>query len=200
MQETKKDPRFLIPLQASLMFAAHIPLFLLFVCGLLESENAFSPGLMLAVVAGGLFLAAACGCTGLILSLIMIRKRTDPPYRIILIVKLVLVPWYAFNFYYAFCFVASSLNPFLMVFIPAEIVIAVCVTWALMVLTGVQNVIHALKTLIRLRQKPSPAVIAGIVMHFLFVADVAGAILLDRTFRYLDGTLAEPQNNIHAEA
>ena len=192
MNETKKNPRFLIPLQASLMFAAHIPLFLLFVCGLLESENPFSPGPMLAVVAGGLFLAAACGCAGLILSLIWIRKRTALPYRMTFIVKLVLIPWYVFNFYYAFCFVAGSLNPFLMVFIPAEIVIAVCVTWFLMVLTGVQSVIHALKTLIGRRRKPSPAVIAGIVMHFIFVADVVGAFLLDRAFRDVDSTPAEP--------
>lgn len=195
MHKTKKDPRFLIPLQASLMVAAHVPLFLLFVCGLLESENSFSPGLMLAVVAGGLFLAAACGCAGLVLSLILIRKRTDPPYRITLIVKLILIPWYVFNFYYAFCFVVGSLNPFLMVFIPVEIVIAVCVTWFLMVLTGVQNVIHALKTLIGRRRKPSPAVIAGIVMHFVFVADGVGAILLDRAFRNPDGTPAEQDNS-----
>ena len=191
MHKTKKDPRFLIPLQASLMIVAHVPLFLLFVCGLLESENSFSPGLMLAVVAGGLFLAAACGCAGLVLSLIFIRKRTDPPYRITLIVKLVLIPWYVLNFYYAFCFVASSLNPFLMVFIPVEIVIAVCVTWFLMVLTGVQNVIHALKTLVERGRKSSPVVIAGIVMHFVFVADIVGAILLDRAFRNFDGTPAE---------
>ena len=192
MNETKKNPRFLIPLQASLMIAAQIPLFLLFVCGLYDSENPISPGPILAVVAGGLFLATACGCAGLVLSLIWIRKRTDPPYRITLIVKLVLIPWYGFNFYYAFCFVAGSLNPFLMVFIPVEIVIAVCVTWFLMVLTGVQSVIHALKTLIGRRRKPSPAVIAGIVMHFIFVADVVGAFLLDRAFRDVDGTPAEP--------
>lgn len=192
MEKTKKGPRFLIPVQAAFMYAAHIPFFLLFVCGLFESDVSLPAGPLLGAAAVVFCLAALCGCLGLVLSLVQIRKKTDSPCRVMFIVKLILIPWYLFNFYYAFVFVGSSFNPFLMVFIPAEIIIAVCATWFLMVLTGMQDVIHALKALIGKRRKPSASLIVGMVLQFIFVADVAGAFLLDRAFRKPDGTPSEP--------
>ncbi|MBP5730552.1 MAG: hypothetical protein J6X19_05040, partial [Clostridia bacterium] len=67
---------------------------------------------------------------------------------------------------------------FLWFIIPLEIAVMVSVTWILMILTGVQDVVYVCQALKDKRLAPSPAVIAGLIMQFIFVLDVAGAGLL----------------------
>jgi hypothetical protein len=129
---------------------------------------------------GGVFiaLALACGAVGLVLSLVGMKKDPPSPLKMTLIVKLALIPWYGFNVYYAICIIGGMLNPFLWFIIPFEIAVMVSVTWILMILTGVQDVVYVCQALKDKRLAPSPAVIAGLIMQFIFVLDVAGAGLL----------------------
>ena len=173
-----KNARITIPIQAALMYLAHGFFFAAFFA--INNDHADKWPVMQFYEFGGVFIAAAlvCGAVGLILSLVGMRNDPVSPLKLTLIVKLALIPWYCFNVYYAICITGGMLNPFLLFIIPLEIAVMVSVTWILMILTGVQDVVYVCQALKDKRLAPSPAVIAGLIMQFIFVLDVAGAGLL----------------------
>ena len=173
-----KNARITIPIQAALMYIAHGFFFAVFFA--INHDYADKWPVMQFFEFGGVFiaLALACGAVGLVLSLVGMKKELPSPLKMTLIVKLALIPWYGFNVYYALCIIGGMLNPFLWFIIPLEIAVMVSVTWILMILTGVQDVVYVCQALKDKRLAPSPAVIAGLIMQFIFVLDVAGAGLL----------------------
>lgn len=173
-----KNARITIPIQAALMYIAHGFFFAVFFA--INNDYADKWPVMQFFEFGGVFiaLALACGAVGLVLSLVGMKKELPSPLKMTLIVKLALIPWYGFNVYYALCIIGGMLNPFLWFIIPLEIAVMVSVTWILMILTGVQDVVYVCQALKDKRLAPSPAVIAGLIMQFIFVLDVAGAGLL----------------------
>ena len=173
-----KNARKTIPIQAVLMYIAHGFFFAAFFA--INHDYADKWPVMQFFEFGGVFiaLALACGAVGLILSLVGMKKDLLSPLKMTLIVKLALIPWYTFNVYYALCIIGGMLNPFLMFIIPLEIAVMVSVTWILMFLTGIQDVVYVCKALKDKRLALSPAVIAGLIMQFVFLLDVVGAGLL----------------------
>ena len=173
-----KNARITIPIQAVLMYIAHGFFFAAFFA--INHDYADKWPVMQFFEFGGVFiaLALACGAVGLVLSLVGMKKDLLSPLKMTLIVKLALIPWYGFNVYYALCIIGGMLNPFLMFIIPLEIAVMVSVTWILMFLTGVQDVVYVCQALKEKRLAPSPVVIAGLIMQFVFLLDVAGAGML----------------------
>ena len=176
-----KNARIAIPIQAALMYIAHGFFYAAFFA--IMNDHADNWPVMQFFEFGGVFiaLALACGAVGLVLSLAGMKKEPLSPLKMTLIVKLALIPWYGFNVYYAICIIGGMLNPFLWFIIPLEIAVMVSVTWILMFLTGIQDVVYICKALKDKRLAPSPAVIAGLIMQFIFVLDVAGAVMLFTT-------------------
>ncbi len=176
-----KNARIAIPIQAALMYIAHGFFYAAFLA--IMNDHADNWPVMQFFEFGGVFiaLALACGAVGLVLSLVGMKKDPPSPLKMTLIVKLALIPWYGFNVYYAICIIGGMLNPFLWFIIPLEIAVMVSVTWILMFLTGIQDVVYVCKALKDKRLATSPAVIAGLIMQFIFVFDVAGAVMLFTT-------------------
>lgn len=169
--------KVLTAVQVIFMYLSHLFFFVLFFV-LTGSE---SNGLFWTLFAfGALFLVVAviAGCIGVVFSLAEKNDGTQSPFKTTLIIKLLLIPWYVFNIVYCVFIVGGSLNPFLMIAIPLEIVISVFITYILTLLTGAPNVIYVLKNLKAGNAVVSPAVIAGTIMQFFFVLDVIGSAIL----------------------
>lgn len=111
----------------------------------------------------------------IILSFITILKRDYNPTKYTMVIKLILIPFYALNFVEWSLYVAGMLNPFLMLAIPVVIFLGMCYTYLIMISTSLCDLIYAIK---HFKDDNKKLVITSFVFLFMFCFDVIGSIML----------------------
>ena len=112
-----------------------------------------------------------------VLSIITIfKKEIVDSTKLIMILKLALIPWYIANFVLWGLLVAGMFNPFLMIGIPIVITISAIGTYVLMFSSSIVNVCTIIGELKNKTLKPSGLLIAGMVLQFFFCLDALGAV------------------------
>ena len=111
----------------------------------------------------------------IILSFITIIKRDYNPTKYTMVIKLILIPFYALNFVEWNLYVAGMLNPFLMLAIPVVIFLGMCYTYLIMISTSLCDLIYAIK---HFKDDNRKLVITSFVFLFMFCFDVIGSIML----------------------
>ena len=112
-----------------------------------------------------------------VLSIITIfKKEIVDSTKLIMILKLALIPWYIANFVLWGLLVAGMFNPFLMIGIPIVITISAIGTYVLMFSSSIVNVCTIIGELKNKTLKPSGLLIAGMALQFIFCLDGLGAV------------------------
>ncbi len=112
-----------------------------------------------------------------VLSIITIfKKEIVDSTKLVMILKLALIPWYIANFAMWGLLVAGMFNPFLMVGIPIVITISAIGTYVLMFTSSLVNICTIIGEFKNKTLKPSGLLIAGMVLQFFFCLDALGAI------------------------
>ncbi|MBO4450308.1 MAG: hypothetical protein J5777_06955 [Clostridiales bacterium] len=127
-------------------------------------------------------IALILGLAALIFAIIGTVKQDDPYTKITLILKVVLVPFFALNLYAWLCLVSGMLNPFLMMGIPAIICLGICLTYVYMMMTSLPDIIYMIAFSIRRKKKPNAFMVAGIILEFFFVLDILGSIFIHKAY------------------
>ena len=112
-----------------------------------------------------------------VLSIITIfKKEIVDSTKLVMILKLALIPWYIANFALWGLLVAGMFNPFLMIGIPIVITISAIGTYVLMFSSSILNICTIIGEFKNKTLKPSGLLIAGMVLQFFFCLDALGAI------------------------
>ena len=134
-------------------------------------------GLIFIVLAAMFLLAAfVLGCVNLAFGIAQISGPKDGIAKTVMIVKLILMPFFVINFIIGFMTMAAFANPFL--FMALWIVIpALCVmTYAEMLVTSSYN-LGAMIHRIRSKQNTFGELALFIISQFIYILDVVGAII-----------------------
>lgn len=131
----------------------------------------------------GIMIAGIVGISSLailnaIFSVISIFKGEYNPTKLVMVLKIVLIPYFIFNFVYCILLVAACLNPFMMLAIPLVIAISIFFTYVCMLSTSLPSIAYAIRSLIKRRVKVSPFIIIGMALSLFFCVDAAGAIMI----------------------
>ena len=135
-------------------------------------------------VVGTSLLAIVFGLIGLILAIVAGVRNEAPATRYSMVLKFVMIPFFIINFLlWAFIFL-GTLNPFLIVASPFVILIGGFLTYLVVLMTSLPDVIFTLIVLNKsYKGCPRKQFIWGIILSFFFVTDVIGAILLHVVFK-----------------
>ena len=98
-------------------------------------------------------------------------------------VKIAMIPFFGINLYLWLMLISGLLNPFLMLSIPFVAIIGVCLTYVYMLTTGLPDIIYTIIFCFRHKRRPTLFMVIGVILCFIFVADIAGSIMLHKTYK-----------------
>ena len=182
-----KANRILVIIQAALMYAAQLPLYVGFFLHHFNKplyEEVMSYFVRVYVILS-IVLIPIC-ITSIILSSVSIRKSDNKnPSLLMLILKCALIPWFILNFVVCGVLVLGMLNPFLLWAMPLVVSILVFSTYLCMVTTSLPNVAYFAGKLRNKEARMMPQYVLPIVFMFIFCMDAIGAIIFFITSRKL---------------
>lgn len=100
----------------------------------------------------------------------------EDPTKTVLLFKILQVPLYIANFVCWAILLGAFMNPFMMIAAPLIAAAGSFLTYVLLLGTSVPNILFAIRLLGGGSKKG--ALIAALILHFLFVLDLPGAIIL----------------------
>lgn len=167
--------------QIILMYLAHIPFYLAFILIQIFKHDASYDniiiGLLLAGIVTSILILPICLANG-IMSLLSLLKDFNSPIKLTLKLKIILIPWYIFNFIVCILLIAGFLNPWLLIAVPIIVCILVGITYIFMLTTSLQAICYTIRKLSKKEETVRPIIIIGIVFLFCFCLDLIGALLL----------------------
>lgn len=138
---------------------------------------------ILIVVASAFGIAAVALCAvNLAVGISQAYKSEYCGYKTVMIVKLVLVPYFIINFIYGFFITAAGLNPFLFMALIFVLPLMVVFTYASMLATSAYN-LGAMMGKIKRRETTFGEIALVFISQLVFFLDVAGSILLYIRYR-----------------
>ena len=149
--------------------------------GILNGKDFGDFNFILICVLLGVSLVA--GLAALILSISGTVKGEGPLTIITVVAKIIMIPFFCINLYLWIMLVGGMMNPFLLMGIPVVACVGVCLTYVYMLTTSLPDVIFSIWFCLKQKRRPTKLMIIGIICCFIFVADVAGSILLHKTFK-----------------
>lgn len=175
-----KGNKVILIVQTVLMYVAQLPyvvaLGFMFFANYDNSGEVVGPAIVAGLIANIAILPVVF-ISG-IMAIIGIFTGSKNPLKLTMIVKIVLIPWYVFNFVLGFCLFAASLNPFLLWSIPITIGLMVVTTYIYMVASNFPMYSYTLNKLIKREWKINALIVWFIILSFIFCLDILGAILL----------------------
>ena len=175
-----KANKVLLIIQASLMYAMHLPFYIMLIAlyaPLEESlknliiSKSFMIGCILIPV-----IFPVCIVTA-IMALISLFKGGENPSKVTMIVKLALIPWYILNFQLCVMLLAGFLNPWLLFAAPLMAAILICSTYCFMLATSLPDITFFFHKLIKRETKIRAPFVVSIVFMFIFCLDIIGGII-----------------------
>lgn len=107
----------------------------------------------------------------------LIQKRNKNIFKRTMIFKLILIPWYYFNFLIWMIYFAAFINPWLILASPIILIFGVTFTYIFMILNGLNNIIYILKNMIKNKINYKTSIISAIIFQFIFILDVVSSII-----------------------
>ena len=98
--------------------------------------------------------------------------------RLVMYVKIALIPWYIASYFLWMAQILGTLNPFLLPVFPLIVTISIVVTYVSMLSTTLINVGYVFAKKKRKELKMNKNIIVSIVFHFIECLDFVGAIIL----------------------
>ena len=123
------------------------------------------------------------GLISLIFSIVGSVRGEAPLTKITVVLKAVMIPFFIINIVLWFFLMSGMMNPFLMLGIPVVAVLGVVLTYIYLLTTSLPDVIYTIAFTIKNKRKPTAKLVAGCVLSFFFVLDIAGSILIHRSLK-----------------
>jgi len=164
------------------MYVMYLPLYIIFIIGLLPAGDtvAVTKGLFTTSLVLMGVVSPIC-ITNIVMSAVSIFKGEVDLSKTVMRVKLALIPWYITNFIMCVVIVAIMLNPFLLLGIPVVIGIVAGTTYFYMLATSLPDVAYYLnKVFVKKEEKLTAGRVFAVVCLFIFCLDVIGSIILYR--------------------
>ena len=98
--------------------------------------------------------------------------------RLVMYVKIALIPWYIASYFLWMAQILGTLNPFLLPVFPLIVTISIVVTYVSMLSTTLINVGYVFAKKKKKELKMNKNIIVSIVFHFIECLDFVGAIIL----------------------
>jgi len=171
-----KTSKVILIIQPIVMYLTSIALYLLSFLG-----NQMDEGLLKAleiITLVGVVFSILITLTSTVFSLFNIKQNAECPYKTVMFVKLILIPWFIANFYFCLLLIGGFLNPFLLATIPLLICIEVIATYIQMISISLHSIVYYFASLIREKKKAVPLQLVSVIFHFFFCLDVVGAVML----------------------
>ncbi len=144
-----------------------------------ESGTDIGGGFVLAcILFSGLF-----GIIGLILAIVAGVRQEAPATVFSMVLKFMMIPFFILNFLFWVFLFLGTLNPFLIVATPFVVLIGGFLTYLVVLMTSLPDVIFTLIELRLYKGCPKKLFVLGIVFSFFFVLDVVGAVILHIAYK-----------------
>ena len=134
-------------------------------------------------VCGAILVAAFFAVIGLILAIISGIRKEAPATVFSIVLKVIMIPFFIVNFLLWVLILLGTLNPFLIAASPFVILIGAVLTYLVLLMTSLPDIIFTLIELRLYKNRPRGLFVWGIVLSFFFVLDLVGAILLHKAFK-----------------
>ena len=128
-------------------------------------------------------LSFVIGLAAFVFAIIGSVKGEGPLTIFTVVIKIALVPFFCINLYLWLMLISGLLNPFLLISIPFVAITGVCLTYAYMLTTGLPDIIYTFIFCFRHKRRPTLFMVIGVILCFIFVADIAGSIMLHKTYK-----------------
>lgn len=169
---------FLI-LQVVLMYLAHLPFyFVLLFARVLDSSYDDLLGILFLVGFILTIVIIPIAFVNIILGFITLFKGNNNPYKITMIIKLSLIPWYVLNFLIGLVTIGVFANPWLLIAVPLVLLVLVSSTYLFMIATSVYDVFYMINKFIKREQKVSAFRIISLILLCVFTLDIVSSIIL----------------------
>lgn len=113
----------------------------------------------------------------LIFGIILFFKKRYNPTKLIMILKLVLIPWFGINFYIGLIVFAGTLNPWLFLLAPVVVFLMVVMTYVFMFSLSIYDIAFLINRMVK-REIPNNGLnITTIIMLHMFMLDVVFSIV-----------------------
>ena len=163
----------LLVFQVILMYTIHI-LFLVMML-IINNDSMANLNVLIYIFLGLLFVLIANSLYLIILGITNIKKNINNSYKLVMIVKLSLIPWYIINFLIITLLFIGFLNPFLWFAVPILILLGMLLTYLFMIATSMPNISCLISEIIRYKSLKK---IIVLIFHFIFCLDVIGSIIV----------------------
>ncbi len=152
------------------------------ISGILGSTTEFSVLDLIAPLAL-LGVSTLLGITVLILAITGAVNNEGPVSGITIVVKVLMIPFFAVNFLLWFFVIGGMLNPWLVLGIPVAASIGICLTYGYMLITSLPDIVYTMILCSRNKRKPEPLMVVGIIFEFIFMLDLIGSIMLHKAYK-----------------
>lgn len=95
-----------------------------------------------------------------------------------LVIKLILLPWQALNFYVWLFVVAVCANPWLFLAVPIVIFLGLSTSYLYILSSSSPNIAFIISSLKSKKLRDTGALLCSLIFHFIFILDAVGAIML----------------------
>ena len=137
----------------------------------INSVLLFIPTIILGTV------AAVLGLVNLIFGFLQISRPAEDVYKTVMIIKLVLVPFFIINFVICVLFaIGFAMLPFMAIAGVAFAVLFMLMTYAITIVTSVYNICYSLYR-VRTLKRGFFGMVVPFVFQFFFVLDCVGSVL-----------------------
>ena len=174
-----KASRVLLIIQTSLMYISMI-LFYIPAFNILNSDDTLNDGYKALLITGVSLavLASLLAIVSMILSIVSIfLKNNKDNTKFIMILKIVLIPWYIASFTLWALMILGMLNPFLFFAIPIMIILSMFGTYIYMLSSSLNNICLIISNFKNKTLEVKPLFIVGMILQLFFCIDIVGAIL-----------------------
>ena len=182
----KKDTHFMLIskivliLTVCVYYALQLSIFLP-VLGIMNQYYTFDFNWTLIVIL--LVVAIVLGIVPFVFAIIGAVKNEKDNTMVTIVLKTLMIPFFAINFYCWYCLVSGLMNPFLFLTIPGVIIIGVAVTYVFMLTTSLPDIIYMIIFMIKQKKSLKKLMVGGIFLCFCFFLDLVGIVLIHRTYK-----------------
>lgn len=128
-------------------------------------------------------LAIVIGIAPFVLAILGAVKNEKDNTMVTVVLKTLMIPFFAINLYCWYCLVSGLMNPFLFITIPGVIILGVAVTYVIMLTASLPEIIYMIIFMIRHKKRPKKLMAAGLFFCFCFFLDLMGIVMVHRAYK-----------------
>ncbi len=135
-------------------------------------------------VIGALFgVAIVMGVVPFIFAILGAVKNEKDNTMVTIVLKTLMIPFFAINLYCWYCLVGGLMNPFMFITIPGVIIYGIAVTYVIMLTASLPEIIYMIIFMIRHKKRPTKLMVGGLFFCFCFILDLMGIVMVHRAYK-----------------